>query len=104
MDYDKISELISTFDHEEADWSHFGDVGGFDMVNQYLCAVKQLMKTQRDEGQIELQNWDIMTERMKQLLLLVTERREKVSKVVFKERATADFDPFRMAGEVSHIE
>ena len=74
------------------------------MVNQYLCAVKQLIKTQRDEGLIKLQNWDIMTERMKQMLLLVTERREKVSKALFKERATADFDPFRMAGEVSHIE
>ena len=45
MDYDKVLDLIESFDHEEADWSHFGDVGGFDMVNQDLCAVKQLMKT-----------------------------------------------------------
>jgi hypothetical protein len=103
-DYDKVIALIKTFDHDEADWSHFGDVGGFDMVNQYLCAVKHLMKTQRDEGQVKLQNWDIMTERMKQLLLLVTERRERVSKALFKERVTADFDPFWMAAEVSNIE
>ena len=40
LDYDKVLDLIESFDHEEADWSHFGDVGGFDMVNQYLCAVK----------------------------------------------------------------
>ena len=55
------------------------------MVNQYLCSVNHLMKTQRDEGQVKLQNWDIMTERMKQLLLLLTERREMVSKALFKE-------------------
>ena len=43
VDYDKVLELISTFDHEEADWSHFGDVGGFDIVNQHLCAINVLI-------------------------------------------------------------
>ena len=45
-----------------------------------------------------------MTERMKQLLLIVTERKEKVSKALFKERATSNFQPFRMADELAKIE
>ena len=103
-DYDKVMNLIASFNHEEHNWDHFGDVLEFDSVNIYLCAVKTLMARQRDEGINSLQNWDLMTERMKLLLILVTERREKVSKALFKERATGDFEPFRMASELAKIE
>ena len=33
VDYDKVLELIKGFDNDENDWSHFGDVAGFDLVN-----------------------------------------------------------------------
>ena len=49
-DYDKELELMKTFDHHETDWSHFGDVGRFDLLNQYLCVDEVLMKMQRDKG------------------------------------------------------
>lgn len=38
------------------------------------------MRNQRGEGLVKLQNWDLMTERMKILLVLVTETEEKVAK------------------------
>ena len=75
--------MIGTFDHETNNWDHFGDVLDFDAVNHYLCAVKSLMREQRDEGLVTLQNWDLMSEGMKMLLLLVTERKEKVAKGKF---------------------
>ena len=82
-DYDKVVELIGTFNHDDDNWNHFGDVLDFDAVNQYLCAVKSLMREQRDEGLVKLKNEDLMSERMKLLLLLVTERKEKVRKGKF---------------------
>ena len=44
-DSDQVLELIKLSDHDEADWSHFGDVDGFDLVTEYLCTVKVTMKT-----------------------------------------------------------
>ena len=41
---------------------------------------------------------------MKQLLVLVGERKEKVSRVFFKERSISDFLPFSMAMEIPNIE
>ena len=41
---------------------------------------KSMMRNQRGEGLVKLQNWDLMTERMKILLVLVTETEEKVAK------------------------
>ena len=82
-DYDNVVVLIGSFDHETDNWDHFGDVLDFDAVNQYLYAVKSLMREQRDEGFVKLQNVDLMSERMKLLLLLVTKRKEKVAKGIF---------------------
>ena len=82
-DYDNVLNLISSFDHDTNNWDHFGDVLDFDAVNQYLCAVKSVMREQRDEGLVTLQNWDLTSERMKLLLLLVTERKEKVAKGMY---------------------
>ena len=75
--------MIRLFDHDSDNWDYFGDVLDFDAVNQYLCAVKCIMREQRDEVLVKLQNWDLMSERMKLLLLLVTERKEKFAKGMF---------------------
>ena len=82
-DCDNVVILIGFFDHETNNWDHFGDVLNFDAVSQYPFLVKSLVREQRDKGLVTLQNWDIMSERMKMLLLLVTERKEKVVKGMF---------------------
>ena len=33
VDYERVLVKIGSFDHDEHDWSHFGDVLDFDMVN-----------------------------------------------------------------------
>ena len=45
-----------------------------------------------------------MTERMKQILVLVGERKEKMAKDLFKERASSDIQPFIMAIKFSNVE
>ena len=70
LDYNNIISKIRSFDHESDNWDHFGDVLDFDTGNQYLCAVNIIMREQNDEGFVKLQNWDLMTEKMKMLLLL----------------------------------
>ena len=62
---------IKSFNHSTDGWEHYGNVIGFDMVNQYLCAVKEVMGNQRDNSRTTLRNEDLMTDRVKQLLDMV---------------------------------
>ena len=104
-DYDEIMKKIDTFNHsEEVTWEHFGNVVGFQTVNQYLCDVKEILTFQRDNGLTNLTNEDLMTDRVNKLLALVISRKEKVSKAMFKERTTSEFQPFKVAPEVAKIE
>ena len=59
LDYDTVITLIRSFDHESHNWDHIGDVLDFDAVNQYLCVVKRILKEQKDEGLVQLQNYYI---------------------------------------------
>ena len=53
---------IKSFNHSTDGWEHYGNVIGFDMVNQYVCAVKEIMGFQRDSSKTTLRNEDLMTD------------------------------------------
>ena len=95
---------VMTYDSKVMSYEHFGEVLDFETVNQYLCAVKQLMCTQRSEGLITLKSDDIMTDTLKQIIKEVKTRKNAVTKALFKERIDGEYDPFKMIGEVPKIE
>ena len=39
-DYNRVIKIV-TFNLDDHNWDHFDDFLDFDMVNQYLCAVKE---------------------------------------------------------------
>ena len=69
-----------------------------------MCAVKECVSKQRVDGLVELQNYNVMTERMKKIIVLIGEKKEQVEKAVFKEKDNSNFQPFRMAIDISNIE
>ena len=93
-----------TYDSKLMTYEHFGEVLDFETVNQYVCAVKQLMCTQRSEGLITLNSEDIMTDRLKRIIKEVKTRKNAVTKALYKERIDGEYDPFKMIGEVPKIE
>ena len=95
---------IATYDNKIHDYTHYGDVLDFDSINQYVCAVKTLILKQRSASLINLKGDDIMTDRMKLLIKEVKTRRNAVTKALFKERLSEEFQPFKMIGEIPRIE
>ena len=59
---------VMTYDSKFMSYEHFGEVLDFETVNQYVCAVKQLICTQRSEGLIILKADDIVTDGLKQFI------------------------------------
>ena len=100
----QVMNRISTYDNKLNDYKHFGDVLDFDAINQYICAVKTLILQQRSANLTSLRGDDIMTDRMKVLIKEIKNRRNAVTKALFKERITEEFKPFKMIGEVPRIE
>ena len=76
----------------------------YESVNQYLCAIKQLMGIQRSNHLISLRNDDIMTDRMKLLIREAKYWKNAVTKALFNEQIADNFQPFKMIGEVPKIE
>ena len=92
-DYDCVVIKIGTFNHDDHNWDHFGDILDIDMTNQYFCTVKKCVSKKRAYRLVELQSYNFTTDRINQLIVLVGERKGKVSKALFKERVTSDFQP-----------
>ena len=82
---------LMTYDSKSMTYEHFGEVLDFETVNQYVCAVKQLMCTQRSEGLISLNSDDIMTDRLKRIIKEVKTRKNAVTKALFKERIDGEY-------------
>ena len=55
---------IVEYNVEEHGYEYFGNVCDYDTVNQYLCCIKRIIKTQRSENLIDIRGDDIMTDRM----------------------------------------
>ena len=92
---------VETYDCKVHGYDHFGEVVDYET---YLAAVKSLMCTQRLYGYITLKGDDIMTDRMKLLIKEVKTRKNAVTKALFKEQITEEYQPFKMIGEVPKIE
>ena len=89
---------------QDVDDSQIGDVLGFSVVNQYRCAIKKLLRNQRDSGVNFRKNEDIDSERVDRLMKNVVGRKDEVARANFKERCDGEFTPYKMISEVGHIE
>ena len=97
-------QRLNTYDNKIHNYTHFGEVLEFESINQYLCAVRTLLSKQRSSNLTVLNADDLMTERMKLLVKEVKTRKNAVTKALFKERLSEEFQPFKMIGEVPRIE
>ena len=70
------------------------------MVNQYLCPVRRLVKEQYVQGLVTMRVDGIMTTKMYDLIRIVNNRGEKH----FKERVTDDFEPYRCLSDIPKLE
>ena len=105
-DYDKIMTSANfnlDIDPNTEDES-IGDVLGWDMVNHYRCAIKRVLRHQRDNNANTLRNEDLDSERITRLLENVGKRKDRVAKANFKERMDGEFTPYKMISEVNLIE
>ena len=89
---------------EDVDNSQIGDVLGFSVVNQYRCAIKKLLRNQRDSGVNMRKNEDVDSERVDRLMENVLQRKQEVARANFKERCDGEFTPYKMISEIGHIE
>ena len=60
------------------------DTVAHQMVNQYLCAIRRLVKEQYEQGLITMRVEDIMTTKMNDLIHIVNNRGEKNKKNILK--------------------
>ena len=102
-DYDEVTKQIRQ-SYEKTDDCPMGDVLGFNMVNQYRCAIKRILREQRDNNANTLKNEDIDSERVTRLMENVKKRKDAVARANFKERFDGEFTPYKMISEVNQIE
>ena len=106
-DYDKVMLAttnlgVSTEGGNEAEG--IGDVLGWDMVNHYRCAIKRVLRYQKDNNANSLDKEALDSERIVRLLENVAKRKDRVAKANFKERMDGEFTPYKMIAEVTEIE
>ena len=80
------------------------DTVSHQLVNQYLCSIRKLVKDQYEQGLITMRVDDIMTNKMNDLIHIVNTRGEKNKKKHFKERVTDDFEPYRALSDIPKLE
>ena len=66
-DYDEVTNKI-TETHNRNEELPMGDYLGFSIVNQYRCAIKRILREQRDNNANTLRNEDIDSERVNRLM------------------------------------
>ena len=74
------------------------------MVNHYRCAIKIVLRYQRDNNANSLWKENLDFDRIVQLLEYVAKRKDQVAKVNFKERIDGEFTPYKMITGVNDIE
>ena len=77
---------------------------GYDSVNQYFCAIKELSSFQNFNQNSRGLKDDLNSFRVKSLFKKIKSRRETNRKVLYKERLEGDFLPFKMAESIPAIE
>ena len=97
-------QKVATHSVEVDGWRSFGNVLDFNAVNQYSYVIKEILQVQRDNGINDIRKQDLDSDRMAHLMKLVKGRKNKVTKAMFKERATGAFQPFKMIQEIPRIE
>ena len=77
---------------------------GSQAIQQYLGAVRNIFDIQLRQGVINIDKSSLMTDRVKDLIKLVGKRKERVMKLLHKERLDGEFQPFQLVEEVTKIE
>ena len=89
-------QKVATHSVEVDEWGSFGNILDFNTLNQYSCAIKEILQVQRDDGINDIRKQDLDSDRMAHLMKLVKGRKNKVTKAMFEERVTGAFQPFKM--------
>lgn len=98
-DYD---DVISKVDDDNDLEEH--DVVGSQAIQQYLGAIRNIFTVQKRQGHVQIEAEALMTDRLKDLLKLVVDRKERVLVGNCKERVDGEFDPFVLVDKVPNIE
>ena len=80
------------------------NIVGAQVINHYLCAIRQQVDIQCWQNKITIQKMDLMRNRMKGLVTLVGKSKERVLKELCKERIDGSFQPFKLEAEVPNME
>ena len=81
-----------------------GNVCGSENINQYICAVCNLLGAQRRHGVTTITREYLMSDHMKGLIKITSGRAERVMKENFKERCDRQFQPFRIIDYIPEFE
>ena len=85
--------------------SHLLFVIAFSQWNQYLCTVKKHILQQQNGLDVTNINHDYLyTEKLKQLIHIVTYRDEMVNMATFKGKNDGIFQPYKLSNKINHIE
>ena len=87
---------IHSFDQSITGWAHYGEVLGFQQVNHYICAVKEIMANERDNYETTLRNEDLMTYQLTKLLQMVSSRKKKLARLYLKIRQFLNSNHIRL--------
>ena len=71
------------------------DMVGSQSIQQYSGAIMNIFDIQKREGLINIEKSSLMTDRVKDLISLVSKRKERVVKLLHKERLD-EFQPFML--------
>ena len=80
------------------------DVVGYSVIQQYLSAIRNIHSVQQRQGLVKSESSCIMSDRLKDLIALVGNRKEKVMVALCKERLDGEFQPFVLVGKIPDLE
>ena len=80
------------------------DMVGSQVIPQYLGAVQMIFDIQSPQGLITVKKNELMTDRLKDSIRLVSKCKKRVMKYLCKERIDGEFQPFMLIGQISRIE
>ena len=99
-EYDKVVLTAN----QDGDNDNIGNIIGLDMVNQYWCAVKIILRHQRAHNANYIWSDDLDSECVNWLMEKLGKRKNRVARSNCKERTYCGSTPYKMIFEVNQIE
>ena len=79
------------------------DVVGYQIIQQYLSAIRNIYSVQKRKGLVQSEVSCIMSDRLKDSVTLVSNCKEKVMVALCKERLDGEFQPFMLVDKIPDI-